>query len=76
MSGFRRFYLQRNEDETGKSGTGRVADGVQFADGTCVLRWLTHYGSTAVYNNIGELEFIHGHGGKTQVTWLDPEGAS
>ena len=35
----RAFVLQRNEDETGVSGTGIVAEGVEFSDGTVALRW-------------------------------------
>lgn len=67
----RRFYLVRNEDESGVSGTGTVAEGVEFTDGTCVMRWKTATASTAVYNSIVDLEVIHGHGGKTLVQWID-----
>lgn len=66
----RLFYLLRLEDETGISGVGRVAEGVQFSDGTCVLRWLTMNGSTAVYDSSADLEAIHGHGGKTVLEWV------
>lgn len=68
----RRFRLVRDVDETGVSGTGRVADGVRFPDGTCVLRWLTATTSTAVYGSIEDVETIHGHGGQTRIEWLDP----
>lgn len=64
-----RFYLNRVEDETGVSGTGIVAEGVQFTDGTAVLRWTTATSSTAVYASIGDVEAIHGHGGSTQIVW-------
>lgn len=67
----RRFNLVRNEDESGVSGTGTVAQGVQFSDGTCAMRWLTETASTAVYDSIADLEKIHGHGGKTVVEWID-----
>ena len=63
------FYLKRVEDESGISGTGKVAQGVVFDDGTCALRWLTKYASTAIYSNIETLEHIHGHGGKTKVIY-------
>ena len=63
-----RFHLERDEDESGVSGTGIVAEGVVFTDGTAVLRWRTKpYASTAVYASLAELEHIHGHGGKTRV---------
>lgn len=67
----RRFKLIRKEDESGISGTGNVAGGVEFDDGTCAMRWDTATASTGLYNNITELEAIHGHGGKTIVVWID-----
>lgn len=70
----RRFKLVRSEDESGVSGTGEVAHGVEFNDGVCVLRWMTKYRSTTFYNSIFELEKIHGHSGKTVVVWFDEEG--
>lgn len=69
----RRFKLVRVEDESGVSGTGDVAFGVEFSDGCCVIRWATKFRSTAVYNSIMEIEKIHGHDGKTVVVWLDKE---
>ncbi|QIQ62971.1 hypothetical protein SEA_MOAB_86 [Streptomyces phage Moab] len=67
----RRFNLVRNEDETGVSGTGTVAQGIQFDDGTCAMRWLTAKASVAFYDSIQDLEEIHGHGGKTVIEWID-----
>jgi hypothetical protein len=63
----KQFYLQRNEDESGVSGTGIVAEGVIFTDGKCAMRWLTDIASTAVYNSIQDITYIHGHNGKTKV---------
>jgi len=63
------FYLQRIEDESGVSGIGKVAEGVQFTNGKCVLSWLTQYTSIAIYDSIEELENIHGHNGKTVIVW-------
>lgn len=72
-----RFRLVRKVDETGISGTGHVADGVCFEDGTCVLRWRTRHRSTASYESIDDLIAIHGHDGKTTVEWTDePPSAS
>lgn len=71
MVNHRRFYLQRDEDESGISGTGRVVDGVQFNDGTVVIRWNSETASTAIYKNMKELEFLHSHDGKTRVIWID-----
>jgi hypothetical protein len=69
----RRFELQRDVDPTGVSGVGRVAQGVQFADGKCILRWLTETASVVIYDEgIAAVERIHGHGGQTRIVWLDP----
>ena len=35
----RTFRLIRDEDPTGISGTGSVAEGVEFDDGTVAMRW-------------------------------------
>lgn len=61
------FHLERDEDETGVSGIGRVAEGIIFSNGKVVLSWLTEATSLAVYENMNHLETIHGHGGKTRV---------
>lgn len=63
----RPFALMREVDETGISGTGMVAEGVQFSDGTCVLRWTSEHRSTAVYADIETLVAVHGHNGSTRV---------
>lgn len=63
------FRLIRTADVSGTSGTGHVADGVQFQDGTCVLRWRTAQSSTAVYASHEALMAIHGHGGATVCEW-------
>jgi len=69
----RRFTLIRLEDATGISGTGVICEGVQFWDGTCVLRWRTNVRSFVFYNSIADVEHIHGHEGKTIVEWIDKE---
>lgn len=69
----RRFELHRSADGTGVSGTGHVADGVQFVDGVCVLRWRTGKRSTVIYDNHADLMVmaVHGHGGTTVCEWVD-----
>jgi hypothetical protein len=69
----RRFYLERKEDVSGVSGTGRVAEGVEFANGTCVLTFISNQHCVEVAMNIRTVKEIHGHGGKTIVVWIDPE---
>ena len=61
------FYLWRNEDESGISGTGRVAQGFVADNGKVALFWLSEHPSVTVYDNIGEVNAIHGHAGKTEV---------
>jgi hypothetical protein len=66
----RLFQLERAVDETGVSGTGVVAQGVEFDDGTVAMRWLSEHTSTAIYEHIGDVETIHGHNGATKIEWL------
>lgn len=69
----RRFELHRDVDETGVSGTGVVAQGVEFDDGTVAMKWLGDWPTSVVFHERGAeaLEHVHGHGGKTRVVWLD-----
>ena len=61
------FYLKREEDESGISGTGRVAQGFVFDNGKVAVTWLSEHPSVTIYDSIGEVHAIHGHGGKTEV---------
>ena len=68
----KRFQLQRDEDVSGVSGTGLVAEGVEFSDGTVVLRWMAgEHHSTVVWQSITSLKVIHGHDGRTTIHWVD-----
>lgn len=69
----RRFWLQRNEDSTGISGVGKVAEGVQYTNGWCSVMWITDVWSMVTYPDIESVEKIHGHGGKTEIVWQDPD---
>ncbi len=69
MVNIRQFTLVREEDESGVSGTGIVAEGVEFSNGKCALSWRTKVASIAIYDNIKVLEAIHGHEGKTMIVW-------
>jgi hypothetical protein len=79
---FRRFRLNRVQDITGLSGTGIVAEGVEFSDGTSVVRWLSSGVSvtnrergvaptTVIHPDIRSIEALHGHNGATQIEWVD-----
>ena len=65
----RTFHFERAEDVNGVSGTGIVAEGIEFTDGTIVIHWLSHTPSTNVYANAKSVESIHGHGGRTKIVW-------
>lgn len=65
------FALRRVKDATGVSGTGHVADGVLFPDGTVAVRWRTLTASTSVYDSLAAVERIHGHGGDTVIDFFD-----
>lgn len=70
-SAMRRFCLVRTVDVSGISGTGWVAEGVEFSDGVCVIRWRGEHQSTVVWPSMEDVIAIHGHGGATQIGWLD-----
>ncbi len=69
----RPFHLYRRVDETGVSGTGIVAEGVMFGDGTVAMRWCVpgKPKSTTVYATIDDVRAIHGHDGLTTVLWVE-----
>lgn len=67
----RRFELHRDQDVSGVSGLGVVAEGVQFTDGRCVYRWLSGVATTNVADCLEHIVDIHGHGGATRVVWID-----
>lgn len=63
--------MVRKEDISGVSGTGHVADGVVFHDGTSVIYWRTQHASIAIYKSLDDLLAIHGHEGATGIEWVD-----
>lgn len=67
----RRFQFIRNEDETGISGTGLVAEGVVLTSGKVVVNWLTKFPTISIYEKFEDAEFLHGHDGKTVTKWID-----
>jgi hypothetical protein len=69
----RRFHLQRDTDITGVSGTGRVADGVLWPDGSVAIRWRGDRPSTVHWDRIADAEHVHGHHGATRIVWDDEE---
>jgi hypothetical protein len=61
------FYLDRAEDKTGVSGTGIVAEGIEFDNGKCAVSWRGKYETVTVYDSLETVEELHGHGGATRV---------
>ena len=58
----RTFEVIRQEDESGISGTGLVAEGTVFSDGVCVLRWVAPTSpahSTVIFGSFSEFLMIH-----------------
>jgi hypothetical protein len=70
----RRFYLFRKEDATGMSGTGRVADGVEFSNGMCTLTWKSEVPTITVFTSISSVRKLHTHDGQhdTKIMYVDP----
>lgn len=66
----RTFNLVRKEDVSGVSGTGVVAEGVEFHDGQVVMSWFGRHHTIEVAPNISDIEAIHGHEGRTVIEWL------
>ena len=67
------FELHRAVDHSGISGTGIVAEGCVFRDGTVVVRWLPAAAAeptTVVHPSIGNVQALHGHGGSTTIAWV------
>ena len=69
----RRFYFHRHHDQSGVSGTGDVAEGVIFSDGRCSLRFISPTGSTSNWDSIEHIKAVHGHGGSTEIVFIDPD---
>jgi len=67
----RTFLLRRDRDVSGISGTGDIAEGVQFSDGTTVVRWYGTHSSVVVWRSLDDALAIHGHDGATRVVWDD-----
>jgi hypothetical protein len=66
----RYFVLQRNEDISGNSGVGNVAEALWIEGVGAVLFWTAEtnamgVSSVVIYQSLDDLRKIHGHGGAT-----------
>lgn len=67
-----RFVLQRDEDVTGISGTGIIAEGTEYSNGQVTLCWYPNpTSSVAVWPTVDDMLEVHGHNGATRVIWID-----
>ena len=64
------FELIRDVDDSGVSGTGKVAEACVFSNGRCVVAWVglekTGVQSIVIYDSLEDAEKIHGHQGHTR----------
>lgn len=70
----RRFYLERKDDVTGLSGTGRVLEGVVWQNGKVTVQWRPPLATITIYDSfeIFEQLHVHGHPSINVVRWLEP----
>ena len=61
------FALVRDVDVSGVSGTGVVADGVVWPDGTASVRWRGEHPSIVFWRTLDSVKHIHGHDGATRI---------
>lgn len=67
------FVLMRHQDISGISGTGEVAEGVVWSDGSASLRWHGEHTATTFWQGgLPALLAVHGHSGTTEVVYLPP----
>lgn len=67
------FQVLRDEDVSGVSGTGLVAEGIEFWDGVVALRWYGEDASTVVWPNLDAAIRVHGHDGRTRFEFIRHE---
>lgn len=66
------FVLVRDTDVSGVSGTGVVANGIEWPDGHAAIHWTgSDYPTTTPHPvGIASVLAVHGHGGATRIVWL------
>ena len=79
----RMFYIVRHGDESGVSGTGRVLDGILWANGWVNVMWRTDLdpmkkgmSSVTFFDSFRAFEDIHINShpdNKTELVWVDDE---
>ena len=64
------FNVMRNDDISGISGCGIVAEGVEFHDGQVAISWFGRYHILEVCKDLKTWLDVHGHEGRTIVEFL------
>jgi hypothetical protein len=68
------FVLVRDRDPSGVSGTGVVAEGAVWSDGSASLRWRGSFPSIVFWpDGVPAILAVHGHGGATKVRYEDDQ---
>jgi hypothetical protein len=67
----KRFELVRHEDITGVTGTGVVAEGVQWSNGQVTVCWRGEHSSIVIWPSMEDAMAIHGYDGATEAVWRD-----
>lgn len=65
----RTFKLVRDEDVSGISGTGVVAEGIEYTNGKVSMCWRGDFHTIENADNIHVIEYLHGHQGRTRIVW-------
>jgi len=76
----RSFRLMRDQDPTGVAGTGHVASGVHWPDGSVTLKWHTPAmyagpGNISHFGSVTKMMGVHGHDGRTRMEYAGNEPA-
>jgi hypothetical protein len=67
----RAFLLVRHRDPSGVSGTGVVAEGTEWSDGSACVRWPGEHASMTFWETgVAAIEAVHGHNGATEVLFV------
>ena len=69
----RRFLLYREQDVSGSSGVGIVAEGCVLPSGRVAMEWLVPPSNFGLYSSLQALIDTHGHQGRTLVLLKDGE---
>ncbi|WP_344143909.1 hypothetical protein [Kribbella yunnanensis] len=65
----RLFRLVRHADASGIRGTGTLAEGVEWSDGSVALRWHGPWASTSSWDRMEALLAVHAADGRTLLHW-------